>query len=223
MRWTMIDLNQRQERILDIVRKEGPVTGEKIAEALSVTRAALRPDLAILTMSGYLEAKPRVGYTYRHEGIQNTVRRILNQYRVKDIKSLPVVIPENCSIYDAIVTLFTEDVGTVYVVDKDNYLMGVVSRKDFLKTTLGHIDIFKVPVSVIMTRMPNIVTTTSEETVVEAARKIVEHEIDSMPIVKTFIREMGEERLEVVGRITKTNITRLFLDLANRNHEEEIR
>lgn len=219
----MIDLNQRQERILDIVRKEGPVTGEKIAEALSVTRAALRPDLAILTMSGYLEAKPRVGYTYRHEGIQNTVRRILNQYRVKDIKSLPVVIPENCSIYDAIVTLFTEDVGTVYVVDKDNYLMGVVSRKDFLKTTLGHIDIFKVPVSVIMTRMPNIVTTTSEETVVEAARKIVEHEIDSMPIVKTFIREMGEERLEVVGRITKTNITRLFLDLANRNHEEEIR
>lgn len=211
----MIELTERQERIIEIVRKHGPITGEKIAEALSVTRAALRPDLAILTMSGYLEAKPRVGYTYKSEGFKNALRRILNQYRVKDIKSMPVVVSETSSIYDAIVTLFTEDVGTVYVVDKEKFLVGVVSRKDFLKTTLGQIDIFKVPVSVIMTRMPNIVTVTLDDTVVDAAKKIVEHEIDSLPVVKTYVGEMGEEKLEVVGRITKTNITRLFLDLAN--------
>ncbi|MCR4399614.1 MAG: helix-turn-helix transcriptional regulator [Syntrophomonadaceae bacterium] len=210
----MIELSDRQVRILEIVKKSGPITGEKIAELLDVTRAALRPDLAVLTMSGYLEAKPRVGYMYRPEGAGNEIRRVLGQYRVKDVKSMPVVVRDDSSIYDAIVTLFTQDAGTIYVVDREGYLAGVVSRKDFLKTTLGNIDIHKVPVSVIMTRMPNIVTVTPEETMVDAVKKIVEHEIDSMPVVRRFIHENGEERLEVVGRITKTNIARLFLDLA---------
>ncbi len=216
----MFDLSQRQEQIIEIVRKHGPITGEKIADLLYVTRAALRPDLAILTMSGYLEAKPRVGYTYKSEGFHNAIRRILNQYRVRDVKSMPVVIPETSSIYDGIVTLFTEDAGTIYVVDKDNYLTGVVSRKDFLKTALGQTDLFKVPVSVIMTRMPNVITCTPDDKVVEAARKIVTHEIDSLPVVKVFVDDRGDEKLEVVGRITKTNIARLFLDLAYKNTKE---
>ncbi len=210
----MIELNDRQERILDIVKKNAPITGEKIAELLGVTRAALRPDLAVLTMSGFLEAKPRVGYTYRPEGVESEVRRVLNQYRVRDIQSMPVVVKENCSIYDAIVTLFIEDTGSIFVLGNDNFLSGLVSRKDFLKTTLGQADIHKVPVNVIMTRMPNIVTTTLDETVVEVVKKIVEHEVDSLPVVKCYIDPEGEEKLEVVGKITKTNIARLFLDLA---------
>ncbi|MGR6835439.1 helix-turn-helix transcriptional regulator [Syntrophomonas erecta] len=209
-----MELSDRQERILEIVKENGPITGEKIAEMLGVTRAALRPDLAVLTMSGFLEAKPRVGYTYRTGRVENRIRRILNQYRVKDLQSIPVVIKENCSIYDAIVTMFMEDTGSIFVVGEDNYLTGVVSRKDFLKTTLGQAEIHKVPISVIMTRMPNIVTTTLDETVVEAVRKIVEHEVDSLPVVKCFIDSESEERYEVVGKVSKTNIARLFLDLA---------
>jgi DNA-binding FadR family transcriptional regulator len=46
------------------VKKEGPITGEQIAEKLNLTRATLRPDLAILTMAGLLDARPRVGYFY---------------------------------------------------------------------------------------------------------------------------------------------------------------
>ena len=145
----MIELSDRQEKIVAIVKECGPITGEKIAEMLSMTRAALRPDLAVLTMSGFLEAKPRVGYTFRTEGAENQIRRVLNQYRVRDIQSRPVIVKENCSIYDAIVTLFVEDTGSIFVVDNDNYLSGLVSRKDFLKTTLGQADIHKVPVSVI--------------------------------------------------------------------------
>ena len=144
-------------------------------------------------MSGFLEAKPRVGYTYRTEGAENHIKKILTQYRVKDIQSLPVVVKETCSIYDAVVTLFVEDTGSIYVVDEKNYLTGVVSRKDFLKTTLGNADIHKVPVSVIMTRMPNIITVTTDAPVVEAIRKVVEHEVDSLPLVKCFIDEEGRK------------------------------
>jgi len=214
-----IELNERQEKILAIVKKEGPITGEKIASLLNVTRATLRPDLAVLTMSGFLEAKPRVGYRYRTGRSINEIRKILNGYRVKDIQSRPIIIKENCSIYDAIVTLFVEDCGSIFVVSNENLLSGIVSRKDFLKTTIGQADIHKVPVSVIMTRMPNIITTTAEETVVGVVKKIVEHEIDSMPVVKCFIDTQGEEKLEIVGKVTKTNIARLFLDMAENGTE----
>lgn len=214
-----IELNERQEKILAIVKKEGPITGEKIASLLNVTRATLRPDLAVLTMSGFLEAKPRVGYRYRTGRSINEIRKILNGYRVKDIQSRPIIVKENCSIYDAIVTLFVEDCGSIFVVSNENLLSGIVSRKDFLKTTIGQADIHKVPVSVIMTRMPNIITTTAEETVVGVVKKIVEHEIDSMPVVKCFIDTQGEEKLEIVGKVTKTNIARLFLDMAENGTE----
>ncbi|NLF46368.1 MAG: helix-turn-helix transcriptional regulator [Syntrophomonadaceae bacterium] len=214
-----MELNERQEKILAIVKKEGPITGEKIASLLNVTRATLRPDLAVLTMSGFLEAKPRVGYRYRTGRSINEIRKILNGYRVKDIQSRPIIIRENCSIYDAIVTLFVEDCGSIFVVSNENLLSGIVSRKDFLKTTIGQADIHKVPVSVIMTRMPNIITTTAEETVVGVVKKIVEHEIDSMPVVKCFIDTQGEEKLEIVGKVTKTNIARLFLDMAENGTE----
>ncbi len=210
----IIELNERQGKILEIVKNHGPITGENIAELLEVTRAALRPDLAVLTMSGYLEAKPRVGYTYKTDGAHNQIKKILNLYRVKDIMSMAVIVKEKCSIYDAIVTLFLEDTGAIFVVDKDNYLAGLVSRKDLLKTTLGQVDIHKVPVSVIMTRMPNVITATGEDTVVDAVKKIVEQEVDGLPVVKRFIGMPGEERFEVIGRITKTNLARLFLDLA---------
>lgn len=210
----IIDLNERQVKILDIVKEHGPITGESIAEMLDVTRAALRPDLAVLTMSGYLEAKPRVGYTYKSDGVDNKIKKVLKQYRVRDIMSMAVVVKEKCSIYDAIVTLFVEDTGSIFVLDNDNYLSGIVSRKDLLKTTLGQADIHKMPVSVIMTRMPNIITAAVDETVVEVVKKIVEHEVDSLPVVKCFLGANNEEKCEVVGRLTKTNIARLFLDLA---------
>ncbi len=208
-----IELNERQEKILEIVKNHGPITGEKIAELLNVTRAALRPDLAVLTMSGFLEAKPRVGYYLKSEG-ENEIRKALNNYRVRDIQSLPVILKENASVYDAIVTLFVEDTGSIFIVDETNYLSGVVSRKDCLKTTLGQADIHKMPVSIIMTRMPNIICAGLDENVVDVVKKIVEHEVDGLPVVKTYLDSAGEEKLEVVGRITKTNIARLFLDLA---------
>jgi recombination protein RecR len=121
----MIELSERQEKIVEIVKEHGPITGEKIAELLAVTRAALRPDLAVLTMSGFLEAKPRVGYTFRTEGAENQIRKVLNQYRVRDIQSRPVIVRETSSIYDAIVTLFVEDTGSIFVVEETSDVIAI--------------------------------------------------------------------------------------------------
>lgn len=57
-------LSERQEEIVRIVKEGQPVTSEALAEKLGVTRAALRADLAILTMIGILDAKPKVRYVF---------------------------------------------------------------------------------------------------------------------------------------------------------------
>lgn len=206
----MIKLSKRQDEILQIVKQNGPITGKDIAEKLSLTRAALRPDLAILTMSGNLDARPRVGYFFNESfEVKQQAKRFIDQ-KVKDYKALPIVVEKSTSVYDAIVQLFLEDVGTLYAVDSNGHLAGVVSRKDLLRASLGNQNLNELPVSVIMTRMPNIITINPEETLLEAAKKMIHNHIDSLPVVK----EAGEKSTYLlVGRITKTTITRAYVEL----------
>lgn len=206
-------ISKRQESILEIVSNYGPITGERIAEMLSLTRATLRPDLAILTMSGLLEARPRVGYFHTGKSRFRVVAEKLNSVIVDSVKSVPIVISEKSYVYDAVVTMFIEDVGTLFVVKEGGLLEGVISRKDLLKTTLGGHDIQKLPVKVVMTRMPNVVFTNPEETVWVAAKKLMAHEVDALPVVRKVALADGSEGMEVVGRLSKTNITRLFVEL----------
>lgn len=208
-----MELTRRQEAILEIVKKEGPITGEQIAERLSLTRATLRPDMAILTMTGLIEARPRVGYYYSGKSLSRVIAEKLHQTRVADVKSVPVVVPEKSSVYDAIVTMFIEDVGTLFVVNEGGLLEGVISRKDLLKSTIGAHDIHKLPVSVIMTRMPNIITVEPDDSIWTAAKKLVAHEIDAVPVVRPATGSNGKQGLEVIGRLSKTNIVKLFVEL----------
>lgn len=208
-----MELTKRQEAILEIVKKEGPITGEQIAERLKLTRATLRADMAILTMAGLLEARPRVGYYYSGRTPGKLIAEKLHRIKVGEVKSVPVVVSERCSVYDAVVTMFIEDVGTLIVVREGGILEGVVSRKDLLKTTLGGQNIHQLPVGVVMTRMPNVVTVGPEESVWAAAKKLITHEVDALPVVRPV--EGGDPRkdLEVIGRFTKTNVVRLFVEL----------
>ncbi|MFC3524256.1 transcriptional repressor CcpN [Marinococcus halophilus] len=206
-----MELTERQETILQIVKDNGPITGEHIADRLSLTRATLRPDLAILTMSGFLEARPRVGYYYTGKTDTEELNNQLHKLTVKHYQSIAVVVSESDSVYDAICTMFLEDVGTLFVVDKQSHLAGVLSRKDLLRASLGRQDTEAIPVSIIMTRMPNITVCKKEDLVVYAATKLIERQIDALPVVK----DAGGEKYEVVGRVTKTNITKVLVDLAN--------
>lgn len=205
-----IELNKRQEQILEIVKDNGPITGENIAERLNLTRATLRPDLAILTMAGFLDARPRVGYFYTGKSGAQLLTDSLNHIYVKDYQSIPVVVNESISVYDAIVMMFLEDVGSLFVVDKHAVLAGVLSRKDLLRASIGKQELSSVPVNIIMTRMPNITMCSKEDLLIDVAKKLIEKQIDSMPVVKET-----EKGFEVVGRITKTNITKAFVGLAD--------
>ncbi|WP_449620621.1 helix-turn-helix transcriptional regulator [Robertmurraya sp. Marseille-Q9965] len=205
-----IELNKRQEQILEIVKENGPITGEQIAERLNLTRATLRPDLAILTMSGFLDARPRVGYFYTGKSSVQLLTENLKKLYVKDYQSIPVVISENVSVYDAIVTMFLEDVGTLFVVDQHNLLVGVLSRKDLLRASIGKQELTTLPVNIIMTRMPNITMCVKEDLLIDVAQKLIDKQIDALPVVKET-----EKGYEVIGRVTKTNLTKALVALAS--------
>lgn len=203
----------RQEEIIKIVKAGGPITSEAIAEKLGVTRAALRADLAILTMTGTLDARPKVGYVYLGKKVDGDILENISKIRVGDIMSKPVTVNDDTMVYDAIVHLFLHDVGTLFV-ESNGSLVGAVSRKDFLKIAIGGTDIHKVPVGIIMTRMPNIIYGTVEDNAYTLAKKIIEHEIDSIPIVeKSYDSDDEKFNLKIVGKISKTNITKLFVNL----------
>ena len=209
----IIQLNQRQQKIIEIVKQNQPITSENIASMLNVTRATLRSDLAILTMTGILDARPKVGYFYSGISGASLVGNKIKDKKVKDIMSMPVVIKQDTNIYDSIVTMFLSDVGSVFIIDENENLCGIVSRKDLLKATIGIAYINKMQVGMVMTRTPNVITTNKEDDVVLAAKKIIEHEVDSIPVVE--INEEDTNQIKVIGRLSKTNITKLFLEIAD--------
>lgn len=207
----IIQLNDRQLKIIDIVKKDEPITGEKIAEKLNVTRATLRSDLVVLTMTGILDARPKVGYFYAGEGEFLDTRSSMKNVKVSDVMGIPLTARQSDTVYDVIVNIFIEDSGGVFITDEEDFLSGVVSRKDLLKATIGGTDITKIPIGMIMTRMPNIATVEEDTYIRDAASILSKREVDSLPVVR--YADADKQKMKIVGKVSKTLITRLFVEM----------
>lgn len=197
-----------------MVRKSAPVTGEQIAEQLGLSRPTIRSDLAVLIMLGLLDAKPKVGYFPGAAAQpQGEVRRMLLDLKVKDIQSRPVNIREASTVQDAVVAMFLENTGSIFVTDEQNWLQGIVSRKDLLKVILGNPGSAAMPVSLVMTRKANLVTVGPEEPALDAARMMIRHEVESLPVV---VAVPDQSEIEVIGRVSNSTMTRILVDWAER-------
>lgn len=204
-------LSKRQENIAHIVREKGPITGSEIADFLEVSRSALRSDLAVLTMIGVLDARPNVGYYYVGLSHETQTAETLKSYKVRDVLSQAVVVSPNTNLYDTIVTIFTEDVGTILVCE-ESYLVGVVSRKDLLRASMGQTDAHTMPISMIMTPVSKVIAVEADDSLVEAAQKMIDYEVDCLPVVVREEDDDSKKRFTVVGRVSKTTITKIFLE-----------
>lgn len=209
-----IKLSERQEKIIDLVKKSEPITGEQIARQFGVTRAALRSDLAVLTISGILDARPKAGYFYSGMESANLAGERIKNKKISEIMSVPVIVTQETSVYDTIVTFFMSDIGSVFVVDDEGSLCGIVSRKDLLKVMMSDRSAEKLPVGIVMTRKPNIITAQETDSVIFATRQLVDHGIYSLPVVQEVQKE-GKKIQKVVGRFSKSNIAEFFLELVD--------
>ncbi|MFD0670607.1 helix-turn-helix transcriptional regulator [Cohnella sp. GCM10027633] len=199
--------------IVELVKKHAPITGEQIAESLGISRPTIRSDLSVLVMLGYIDAKPKVGYflgkVMTSEGQLN---ERLRQLKVKDVMNRPVVIQESATVNDAVIALFMENTGFLTVTDESGALSGMVSLKDLLKVTLGNPSAATIPISMVMTRSTRIVTVGPEDSALDAAKKMLDHQVGGMPVVSV---NKDRNRYEVVGRITKTNMTNILVELTS--------
>lgn len=122
--------------------------------------------------------------------------------------SMPTIMDEDSTIYSAIVAMFVKDVGSIFIT-KNNFLKGVVSRKDLLKISISGVDLANLPISLVMTKVPNVVYLKPDDTVEDAIRKLVINDVDSLPVVHTI----DDKTLQVIGRFSKTSIVRLFMEV----------
>jgi CBS domain-containing protein len=135
-----------------------------------------------------------------------------NSMKVREVQGVPVNVPDSLSVHDAVITLFTENADTLLVVNEQKRFVGIVTPKDLLKITLGNAGAISIPVSMVMTRYPNIVTLMPDDSVMDAIRKMSLHQIDCLPVIVP--REEQAADPEVTGWVSKSNIIRLMADIA---------
>lgn len=194
----------RQKEIVEIVKHNEPISGDEIAKKLGLTKSTLRSDFAVLTMTGVLEARQKIGYIYSGRSEDSLLTDAFAEYQVKDIMIEALTTYAKTSVNEAITQLFMYDAGSLYIIDpNDQALQGLVSRKDLLRSSIGQPA--DTPLGVIMTRMPNIIVIQPDQSVLEAARLIAQHQVDSLPVVTA--------NHEILGKISKTHIVNLLVDL----------
>ncbi len=209
-----IQLTSRQLELIELVKQHAPVTGEQLAEYLGVSRPTLRSDLSLLVMLGMLDAKPKVGYflgTQYRAG--NAPLQRFHNLKVREVQGVPVNIPETLSVHDAVITLFMENADTLLVVTESNRFAGIITPKDLLKITLGNASSASIPVSMVMTRYPNIVTLSPENSVMDAIVKMSQHQLDCLPVLMPE-EEPGTNPV-LAGWVSKSNIIAIMADMAS--------
>ena len=212
-----LKLSERQKKIVEIVKAQQPLSGEKISDLLDISRATLRSDLSFLTLVGILKATPKVGYTYSGSDLESVFFFDTFRKEVADIMTSPVLVTSDSYIQDAIITLFMYDADVIYVIDEDKLLLGIMSRKDLLRASLNS-NIASTPVAVCMTRMPHIKICHKNMNILEAAVLLQDYAIDSLPIVDQ------ENERQILGSVTKTALLDYIIQQARStevNREEE--
>ena len=138
---------------------------------------------------------------------------------VHDRMSSPaVVVQEKESFQDALRLMRERQCRRLPVVDQKGKLVGIVSERDLLyaspseATSLSiwevHYLLAKLRVKEIMT--PEVITTTPDTPIEDAARLMVTHKIGGLPVV--------DGRQELVGVITETDIFHAFVEMLAGGH-----
>jgi len=131
----------------------------------------------------------------------HTVADLLDQRKGQEV----VWIDPLASVYDALKMMNERNVGAL-LVQIDDYLVGILSERDYVrKVILDTHEAKKLKVSEIMTR--DVVTVTSEDTVVTCINLMKQHHFRHLPVV-----EAGK----AIGIVSLRD---LFLDVIEENIE----
>ena len=120
---------------------------------------------------------------------------------LSDIMSYPVVTVDDDTTMDE-VAMILRDLGCtgVPIVDKDEQIAGIISRRDFKKIRKSKQ--MQSPVKAFMSR--NIVTISHDRSAIEAARLMIKHDVGRIPVMQDN---------KIIGIITRSDAMMYFYDL----------
>lgn len=126
---------------------------------------------------------------------------------IEQRKSEPLVwIEPLASVYDALKLMNERNVGAM-LVQIDDYLVGIISERDYVrKVILDTHEAKNLKVSEIMTR--DVITVTSEDTVVHCVALMRKHHVRHLPVV---------EEGKAIGMVSLRD---LFLDVIHEKFDE---
>ncbi|VDB98585.1 conserved protein of unknown function [Oenococcus oeni] len=202
-----MDFTKRQTRIINMLKQTSPLTSEKIAGNLELSVSTIRPDLRFLTSVEILNARPKVGYEFKGNQLLNFDYDHIYQTPISEILLPTTEIKASDTLQVAVGKLFLKDVGSLYVVNEKGDLVGLISRKDLLRASLNNSNVHSMMASIIMTRMPNIITATPDMSVIEAGKLLLLHKVDSLPVVEK------QSSRHAIGKITKNRIFQHFIEI----------
>jgi acetoin utilization protein AcuB len=129
----------------------------------------------------------------------------------------PVYVTPDASVTETRSVMAKENVGHLPVLDKDNNLVGIVTKEDLIKaspseaTTLDMYEISyllsKMKVSEIMVK--KVLTVPEDEVVEEAARIMADHGVGCLPVMRGSL---------LVGIVTDTDLFHVFVDAFGARH-----
>ncbi|GAB6091958.1 helix-turn-helix transcriptional regulator [Furfurilactobacillus curtus] len=204
-----MNFTNRQKAIIQMLKENSPLTGETIADRLNLAVPTIRGDLRLLTAVGELTAKPKVGYMYSGQQMAKLQYHDLYETQIANILLPATEIQADTTLQEAVSKLFLQDVGSLYVVDNKHHLQGLISRKDLLRASLNNADSDAMLASMIMTRMPNVITVTPQTSIIHVGNLLLTHKVDSLPVVNP------DDQTQVVGKITKNRIFQRFMEIGN--------
>ncbi|MFC6322512.1 CBS domain-containing protein [Companilactobacillus baiquanensis] len=200
-------LTKRQKQIIELTKEKSPMTSEQIAEKLDLRVPTIRGDLRLLTATEILKSRPKVGYEFSEMPKSGINFDELYNSDISNVIKKPIFVQANTTLQECVNILFLKDSGSLYVIDDKQNLLGLISRKDLLSVTVNNTDTESMVASMVMTRMPNLVTVTSDMSIIEVGKLLFKHEVDSLPVTKK-----GHPR-QVVGKITKNRLFEYFIEL----------
>ncbi|MCP3873851.1 MAG: CBS domain-containing protein [Desulfobacteraceae bacterium] len=127
-----------------------------------------------------------------------------NQYSsimLSDIMSYPVVtVLEDTKVEEVAMILRNMGCTGMPIVDKDDHIVGVVSRRDFKK--MRQSKHMLLPIKAFMSR--NVITIQHDKSAIEAARLMIKNDIGRIPVMKDD---------KIIGIITRSDAMMYFYDL----------
>lgn len=201
-----MELTNRQQEIIEMTKQTSPLTSDQIAKELNLSVPTIRADLRLLTAVGILDSRPKVGYEYAGMKASQLNYDELYNKEINGIIKKATFVEPSTSLQECINSLFLKDTGSLYVVDENKELLGLISRKDLLAVTVNNHDTSTMSASMVMTRMPNLITVTPTMTIKEVGQQLLTHEVDSLPVVDE------KNPHHVIGKITKNRIFQYFID-----------